>query len=533
MRLHASQTASGCPITVDGHAVLGTYVAQDIAALEQVKAVGMNVVIGNLVDLDPESETGKFCLDNGIKILYHMTKHVYGKPTLRDRVDAKQTTLPLVNIGKELSPESNDDVISESGVILLDDELIRYETQTNTELLGCSRGHDGTVPAEHRCGMTLLFPDECAADVESVKNSPNLWGYYTLDDSPGDAISNLRGIYRTIKRLDGDSHPVLAGYGSAGALHNFGPEVCDAMLFYWYPNSDTGHDRYLTSEEVQWMLATARSTVPGISFIGVYQAFDGGVETDALPSADELRQQIEDFVREGACGLIAFLCSHKGANGWANHGYMQQVLADVHSEIRSTGGLTLSPESGDMKERRVQPAGHWDTPTDVPGVVPAWHVIAPFDVDGQMLDAKLPPDDVIDLEGVYDGKSGPIRWIRRSTCGGVLGLGELFGPHTYTSGCIAYATCTVLNSNERKVRIYICTDDDGIVYLNGEQVFRHEGQRGIKRDADMVEVTLPAGESQLLVKDYNRKGMWGIFLRFADTDGKPLEGLRFSPETGE
>ena len=534
MKLHVPYTADGTPLLVDGQPVLGTYVAQDVEALKHVRDIGMNVVIGDLADLDPDSDTGKFCLNNGIKILYHMTKHVYGKPRLNDAIDSEQTTIPILYLGVDIDSLPDGGTIPASGTVLLDDERVSYEARTKTELLNCRRGHDGTVPADHSSGTFLFYPDECAADVEAVKDSPNLWGYYTLDDSPGDALSALRGIYRTIKRVDGHSHPVCAGYGSAGALLNFGPETCDAMLLYWYPNSDAGHDRHLTSGEVQWMLATARSRVPGIPFIGVYQAFDGGGETKAVPNAEEFRQQLDDFVREGACGLIAFLCSHKGLNGWANHDHMRQVLTDVHAEIRATGGLTIPPESDDMAQRRVQPIGHWDTPKEVPGVVPAWYVIAPFDdVDGKMLDANFPPDETIDLAGVYDGKSGPVRWIKRFTCGGVLGLGELFGPHSYTSGCMAYATCTVWNTSERQVRMYVCTDDDGIVYLNGTEVFRHEGERGVKRDADMVELMLPAGDSRLLVKDYNRKGMWGFFVRFADTDGKPLAGLRFSPEVGD
>ena len=185
MKLHTPQTAAGHPILVNGHPiltdrqpVLGTYVAQDVAALKQVRDIGMNVVIGDLADLDPESETGKFCLDSGIKILYHMTKHVYGKPRLGDTIDAEKTTLPLAYIGQDLDALSDGGTIPESGVILLDNELVRYEARTKTELLDCRRGYESTVSAEHRYGTILFFPDECAADVEQVKDSPNLWGYY-------------------------------------------------------------------------------------------------------------------------------------------------------------------------------------------------------------------------------------------------------------------------------------------------------------------------------------------------------------------
>lgn len=73
------------------------------------------------------------------------------------------------------------------------------------------------------------------------------------------------------------------------------------------------------------------------------------------------------------------------------------------------------------------------------------------------------------------------------------------------------------------------SDDDAIVWLNGAEVWRHEGQRGVVRDEDIVSVVLPAGESRILVKVYNRVGMWGFFMRFTALDGRPLEGLTFSP----
>ena len=62
-------------------------------------------------------------------------------------------------------------------------------SMTDTELLNCRRGSDGTKPASHREGVILFWPEACAAEVARVKNSPNLYGYYVLDDSPGDAVS--------------------------------------------------------------------------------------------------------------------------------------------------------------------------------------------------------------------------------------------------------------------------------------------------------------------------------------------------------
>jgi len=517
MKLHV-------PFTADGQPVLGTYVAQTLEDLKLVKDVGMNLVIGDLKDLDPESPTGKFCRENGIKVMYHMTQFIYGQPRLGDAIAPDQTTIPLFT---EFSGK-----IPDSGVVQIEDELIRYPEKTATELRNCERGFEGTTPAAHHGGIILFFPEECAAEVERVKDSPNLWGYYVLDDSPGDAISALRAMYRTIRRIDNGPvyHPVCAGYGSAGSLCNFGPEVCDLMLIYWYPVSAYGYDRYMTSHEVQWMLGAARAQVPGVPFVGVYQTFDATGDGRGIPTAEQIREQMEDFVREGACGLIAFLCRIGGMNGWAEYDYMQEVIRETHQEIRSTGGLVVRPQPEQMLRERVQPEGLWEKPKAIPGVVPAWHVIAPFDdIEDKKLEAVFPPEEKIDLRGVYQGKSGPVRWMKRLSYGGVVGLGELFGPHSYTARCIAYATCTATSPRRQEAQMRFGSDDDAIVWLNGAEVWRHEGQRGVVRDEDIVSVVLPAGESRILVKVYNRVGMWGFFMRFTALDGRPLEGLTFSP----
>ncbi len=506
--------------TVDGDPVLGTYLAKKPDDLAACKDAGMNIIIGDKEDLDPTSASGKYLHENGIKVLYHMTKHVYNRPRLAAPLSTDETTIPLSD-----QPYGE---IPESGVIALDDELVRYESVSDGILMGCTRGYDGTTAAPHRANMILFFPGGCEEDINQVKDSLNLWGYYTLDDSPGDGISALRGIYRAVKRLDPD-RPVTAGYGSPGSIVNFGSEVCDIMLIYWYPvTAELGYDRTFTARRTQALLGAARKTVPGIEFIGVYQTFaeDWGTKR-GVPTDDQVREQIEDFVREGACGLISFLCQ----DGWAKFKNLGEVVKQAHKEIRETGGLVVRDEDSEMTAVRRQPTGHWQSPKRLEGYVPAWHVVGPFeDTEGNKVDSTFPPDDGIDLEAVYENKTGRIHWIERQSTGGVVGFGELIGSHSYTIGTVAYATCTVISPTEQHVQMRICTDDDGIICLNDEQVFRYEGERGIEEDADMVEVTLPKGESKIVGKIYNRAGMWALYVRFTDLDGVPIEGLEFSPE---
>jgi len=524
MKLHETRWA------VRGKPILGTYTAgpDKLEVLRHVRDAAMNVALGGETELDPETPEGAFCLENGIQILHHLTQFVYHGVRLRDAVTPEQTAIPLYFAGDRPAQDSR--------VVQLDDEIVHYDEMTDAGLVGCRRGCDGTQAAAHREGVTLFWPRACAAEVERAKDSPNLFGYYVLDDSPGDAVSALRALYQTVQKADpGGRHPVCAGYGDAGSIINFAPGVCDIMLIYWYPVSADGYDRERTSVEVQRMLTTARSRVPGVPFAGVYQAFDGTPHQtgQGVPTGEQLREQLEDFVREGACGLVAFLCSGAGLSGWADLPELASVLKQAHEEILATGGLEVRPETEAMKRNRLQPIGHWETPRPVPGVVPAWYVLGPFeDVEGKRLDAVFPPDQGVDLDASYPTKFGAARWrVRETTCG-VLGLSNFYGAHRSVENCLDYAVCDVTSPAEQKVQMRIGSDDDACLRLNGAEVYRFEGVRGVEYDQDVVPVTLPAGTSRIEAKIYNRAGMWGLFMRFTDLDGRPLEGLQFSPAAG-
>jgi hypothetical protein len=148
-----------------------------------------------------------------------------------------------------------------------------------------------------------------------------------------------------------------------------------------------------------------------------------------------------------------------------------------------------------------------------------------------MRNAVFPPDQGIDLNAVYPVKFGSARWrVRETTCG-VLGLCELYGDQKGVEHCLAYAFCDVTSPAAQTVQMRICSDDDALVRLNGREVYRFNDSRGLEYDTDIVRVTLPAGRSRIEVKVYNRTGLWGLFMRFTDLDGKPLEGLQFSPTT--
>ncbi len=522
--------------TVYGQPVLGTYGGSTVEDLIAIKEAKMNLVIGGHHLLDPDTPEGRFCLENGIKVMYHLTGHIYGKPRLGGAMTATQSTVPLAPWNSPLP---------ESGVIQIEDERIRYRGYTSTALLNCKRGFDGTKPAAHHTSSILFWPEPLAKEIAEVKDSPNLWGYYVLDDTPGDALSALRAMYRIVKTIDGNDHPVCAGFGSPSVLHNFGPGMCDLVLIYHYPFFKDEYDRNYISRDVQYTLTECRQEVPGIPFIGVYQGFWEAPSpspqwTDEVLTPGQLREEMEDFVREGSEGLIAFtFCrSNRNMTCWNSQEPLREAIRETHEEILTTGGLRVSPEPDSMAQMRIQPMGFWERPREVGGLPLAWHVIGPFDDASQeVLNAVFPPESEIDLKASYPGKHGKVNWTVQLYTRLLLMVQYENGyiePLTserekvmnYT---VIYATCTVTSPQEQKVQMRVGSDDDCIIWFDGHEVWRYEGVRGLVWDNDIVPVTLPAGKTRILAKICNRLGNYGFSLRFTDLSGQLLSGLKFSP----
>jgi hypothetical protein len=527
MKIHA-------PYTVNGAPVMGTYGGGgSIAELREMKAAGMNLNIGGHNLADTSTVEGKFCRDNGIGVMFHLTQHLYGKPILADTIDAAQTTIPLASAKA---------VDNEHRLIILDNERIRYREMTKAAFLGCVRGADGTRAASHRKGMIVFWPEPLETELASLIGSPTIWGWYVLDDSPGDAVSALRAMYRILKEKDPRKRPVCAGYGDQMGLRNFDTGVCDLMLIYFYP-CQKEYRRLMISQETQWMLTRARAIVPGIPFIGVYQGFWGiGAFPDVPVTPYQIRNQIEDYVRCGAIGDIAFAARSKARNegfdGWNSRPDLITELESVHGEMRRTGGLVLPPEPDMLVKRRIQPVGQWQHPQEIPGLVKAWYVAGPFaDPEKKILDAKFPPETTpFDQNAVFETTNGRVGWALYNDIEVYLLNGVFTPPLTDNAvagpidNVVAYMTCEMNSPREYKdALMQIGSDDDAILFINGQQVWRHDGVRGIHRDMDYARVTIPAGRTRILAKDYNRFGMWGFCLRITDKNGKPLPGVMFSP----
>ncbi len=522
MKLHNAYQIDGVPI-------LGVFRVRTLEDLQMAHDTGFNFATSvNPEIFDPATPMGRFAFENGFKASYTITGPAHSSPRLSVDISADATTISYESRGR-LDPGP--------GIVVIDDEKVRYSESSETELIGCERGAEGTRASAHRNGITMFWPEPLAADVARVKDSPNLWGYWALDDTPGDVRSLMRALTQVVHEVDG-KHPVSAGFNSPDAMSNFGPGACDAMVLYWYPSQSWEYNRQMTSLDTQAILSTARRIEPEIPFIGLYQAFWGGKWNKPGPlTAFEIREQAEDFVREGAAGLMAYanlqdveVYGHR-YYGFNDDPEMTRAIREINGEVRATGGLDVRPERPEMAAARLRAIGLQGEEPEIPGVPPAWHIAFPFDAaDSPGLDSLFPPDERIDLAAAYQGKDGAeVSWEHAQTNTGVVSYFGCTSPSVRGDNTVVFAVCSVSSPIEQDVQLRLGSSGDTLVRINGRVVMKYVGERGVHMDENIAYATLPAGRSEIVVKAYNKSGGWGFALRLADVDGRPLEGVTFSP----
>lgn len=157
----------------------------------------------------------------------------------------------------------------------------------------------------------------------------------------------------------------------------------------------------------------------------------------------------------------------------------------------------------------------------------AWMVLGPFDnTDGIGHDTVYIPEDIteIDTTAKYDGLNGKVSWKQfiDEELDGYIHLGE-----DNVNWLVSYAFTTVTSPDERKVEIRFDSDDQGKVWLNGEEVFSHTKAFMAIIDTYTIPVTLKPGKNSILTKVCNEKGGWAFYMRITDSDGKPFHDLKF------
>ena len=153
-----------------------------------------------------------------------------------------------------------------------------------------------------------------------------------------------------------------------------------------------------------------------------------------------------------------------------------------------------------------------------------YRVVGPFERDTwEHIDTPLPPES--DLYGQFVGMEGEqIAW-REATADetGHLDLNAAIANLTQQNA-VGYALTYVHSRVAREATALIGSDDQVAVWINGEEIHRHNAFRGAIPDQDTASCKLREGWNEVLAKIGQNGGGWALYLRFTDPDG----GLSYS-----
>lgn len=164
------------------------------------------------------------------------------------------------------------------------------------------------------------------------------------------------------------------------------------------------------------------------------------------------------------------------------------------------------------------------------GFVNQWRIIGPFDSTGRKGFAAIyPPEQKIDLEAEYEGKSGRVRWQNFVTTDerGVVSMNK---PFTALKGVAAYAWTEFYADKLQSVELRLGSQNAWKVWLNGKFLFgQDEYHRNKAMDQYRMSGQLQPGRNVILVKVCQNEqtedwaGDWDFQLRVCDALGTPIQ----------
>jgi hypothetical protein len=169
------------------------------------------------------------------------------------------------------------------------------------------------------------------------------------------------------------------------------------------------------------------------------------------------------------------------------------------------------------------------------GWITQWKVIGPFDnTTNAGFDMPYPPEQKVDLDAEYEGKTGKVRW-QDAQAAGDYGVVDLNKPCGSLKSVTAYAYAEFQSDKSGPAQLRLGSKNGWKVWLNGKYIFgRDEYHRGAEIDQYRMPVELKRGKNTILVKvtqnelveDWTKE--WEFQLRVTDTLGTPLASKRYS-----
>jgi len=155
------------------------------------------------------------------------------------------------------------------------------------------------------------------------------------------------------------------------------------------------------------------------------------------------------------------------------------------------------------------------------GFLKDFWLISGFDNEGQTgCQRKVGPEELVDLSKTYEGKFRELGW-RKLEIQPRWGYVDLSSVLASSRELVSFAFGQVEVEKPQKVRFYVGASGAFSLFLNGQEVLSSPEDNVARLDQAGVELLLPAGRHQVLLKLCQTEGPAGFFLR-ATEGAKPV-----------
>ncbi len=168
------------------------------------------------------------------------------------------------------------------------------------------------------------------------------------------------------------------------------------------------------------------------------------------------------------------------------------------------------------------------------GAIKRWLILAPVALPTGQSGAEGLDTEQVEGEGRLRPKAGEgtivsgseMKWQEVALENYVIDFNAILGRGARLS--VAYAVCYIQSEAEQRgLQMLVGSDDEAKVYLNGKHVHRSLVGRAFVADQNVVpDIVLSAGLNVLVFKVVNEGGGWHGSIRFTDSQGNPVRGIK-------
>lgn len=170
---------------------------------------------------------------------------------------------------------------------------------------------------------------------------------------------------------------------------------------------------------------------------------------------------------------------------------------------------------------------------DAQGYIRDWVMLAPIPLPAGQSGVELIVEDQLKNEGKLQPKPGDVVKIK----GKELTWQPITAPTNYfdfnallksTHDHVAGYMVTYLECDRALpgVTMAVGSNDEGRIYLNGEDIYAYQEARPLQLDSEQGKVDLKKGINVIVFKIINEQNSWQGAMRFLDNAGKPITDFK-------